>query len=106
MPTTAVLRVPAWLAGSTIALMIAAAGRVAEVQGLAGVIEFGQLLVLVALSACVLLVAERHEAHLADMYWPSPKVRKLVVLALLVFLDCYMAAIVLRGDTFAGAVGI
>jgi len=105
MPTMMSLRVPAWLAGSTVALLIAAAVRVAEVSGLAGILELIQLLVLVASCACALVLAERYEAHLlADTYlWPSPKFRRLLLLALLVALDCYLASIVVLGGRFVDA---
>lgn len=99
MPTAMSLRIPASLAGSTVALLIAAAVRVAEVRGLAGLIELIQLLLLVAVSVYVLVVAERYEAHpLAGIYiWPSQRLRKLVFLAVLVALDCYLASIFVLG---------
>src|SRR5215469_9719069 len=77
------LRIPAWLAGSTAALLIAAAVRVAEVRGLAGVVELAQMVVLVASCAYGLVIAERYETHpLAHIYfWPSRKFRKLLFLA-------------------------
>jgi hypothetical protein len=93
------LRIPASLAGSTVALLIAAAVRVAEVRGLAGLIELIQLLLLVAVSAYALVVAERYEAHpFAGIYlWPSPRLRKLLFLAIFVALDCYLASIFVLG---------
>ena len=102
------LRIPAWLAGATVALLIAAAVRVAEVRGLAGIGELVQLLLLVAVSAYGLVVAERYEAHpLADIYfWPSRRFRKLLFLALLVALDCYLASIFVLGGRFLDVVGI
>lgn len=103
MSTSVLLRIPAWLAGSTVALVIAAAVRVADTAGLAGIVELVQLLFLMALCASVLVLAERYEARLADVYWPSDKFRKLVFLALLVVLDCCLAMIFLRGGTFPGS---
>lgn len=103
MSPTILLRIPAWLAGSTVALVIAAAIRVADTAGLAGIVELIQLFFLMGLCALVLVLAERYEAHVADVYWPNDKFRKLVFLALLVVLDCYLAVIFLRGGTFAGS---
>ena len=102
------LHIPAWLAGSTAALLIAAAVRVAEVRGLEGIVELAQMLVLVASCACGLLIAERYEAHpLAHIYfWPSRKLRKLLFLALLVSVDCYFVLIFVLGGRFVDAVGI
>jgi hypothetical protein len=103
MPTTMSLRIPAWLAGSTVALLIATAVRV----GLAGIGELTQLLLLVALSASAFVIAERYEAHLADIYlWPSRKLRNLLYLALLVGLDCYLASIFMLGRGLVDVVGI
>src|SRR5215469_9771320 len=102
------LRIPAWLAGSTAALLIAAAVRVAEVRGLEGVVELAQLVVLVASCAYALAIAERYEAHpLAHIYfWSSRKFRKLLFLALLVSVDCYFVLIFVLGARFVDAVGI
>lgn len=97
MSTTIFPRIPAWLAGSTVALVIAAAVRVAGAAGLAGLIQLVQALVLMGLCACALVVAERFEAQLADVYWPSPTFRKLVFWVLLVVVDGYLALIFLRG---------
>lgn len=102
---TSILRIPSWLTGATVALVIAAAVRVAEAGGLAGIRELVQLLVLMALCASALVFAERYEAQLADICWPGPKFRKLVFLALLVVVDGYLALIFLRGGRFVGAVG-
>jgi hypothetical protein len=101
------LHIPAWLAGSTVALLITAATRVAEVRGLAGILELLQLLLLVAVSAYVLAVAERYEAHpLAGIYfWPSRKLRKLLFLVLLVALDCYLVSIFMLGGRFVDLAG-
>lgn len=87
------LRIPAWLAGSTIALTIAAAARVAEVKGIAGILELAQQLTLVAMCVAGLVVVERYETNLADVYWPSPAFRRLVFLAVFIALDCYLASI-------------
>jgi hypothetical protein len=108
MPTAMSLRIPASLAGSTVALLIAAAVRVAEVRGLAGIIELIPLLLLVAVSAYALVVAERYAAHpLAGIYfWPSPKLRKLLFLAILVALDFYLASIFVLGGRVVDVVGI
>ncbi|HLY53493.1 MAG TPA: hypothetical protein VKQ31_10825 [Steroidobacteraceae bacterium] len=100
MSNTLLLRVPAWLAGATVALIIAAAVRVAEAAGLAGIVELVQLLVIMALCASTLVLAERFEAQLADGYWPGPRFRKLVFLVLLVALDGYLALIFLHGGRF------
>ena len=93
------LRIPASLAGSTVALLIAAAVRVAAVRGLAGLTELMPLLLLVAVSAYGLAVAERYVAHpLAGIYfWPNPKFRKLLFLAIFLALDCYLASIFVLG---------
>jgi hypothetical protein len=102
------LRIPAWLAGSTAALLIAAAVRVVEVRGLAGIVELAQTVALVALCAYAIVVAERYEAHpLAHIYfWPSRKFRRLLFMALIAVVDCYFAAIFWSGGSFVGAVGI
>lgn len=70
--------------------------------------ELVQLLFLVAVSAYGLVIAERYEAHpLADIYfWPSRRFRKLLFLALLVALDCYLASIFVLGGQLIDAVGI
>ncbi len=102
------LRIPAWLAGSTAALLIAAAVRVAEVRGLAGIVELTQTVSLVALCAYALVVAERYETHpLAPIYfWPSRKLRRLLFLALFAAVDCYCVVIFVLGGRFGGVVGI
>jgi hypothetical protein len=102
------LRIPAWLAGSTVALLIASAVRVGEARGLAGIGELIQLMLLVAVSAYALVVAERYAAHpLASIYfWPSQRFRKLLFLGLLVALDCYLVSIFLLGGRFVDVVGI
>lgn len=102
------LHIPAWLAGSTAALLIAASVRVAEVRGLEGIVALAQMLVLVASCACGLLIAERYEAHpLAHIYfWPSRKFRRLLFLALLVSVDCYFMLIFVLGARFVDAAGI
>jgi hypothetical protein len=105
MSNTLMLRVPAWLVGATVALVIGAAVRVAQAAGLDGIIELVQLLVIMALCASALLLAERFEAQLADGYWPGPKFRKLVFLVLLLVLDGYLALIFLHGGTFGPASG-
>jgi len=93
------LRIPIWLAGSTVALLIAAAARVAEVSGLVGIVELTQTIALVALCAYTLVVAERHQAHpLAHIYfWPNRKLRRLLFLALIAALDCYLVVIFVLG---------
>lgn len=100
MPTQITLRIPAWLAGSTIALAIAAAVRVAEAGGIAGIVELVQQLTLVALCPAGLALVERYEAQLADIYWPSAGFRRLVFLTAFVVLDCYLASIFLLRAAF------
>lgn len=95
MPAQISLRIPAWLAGATIALALAAAVRVAAVSGIAGIIELAQQLFLLALCAAGLVAVERNEAHLADIYWPSRGLRRLVFLALFVAIDGYLASVFL-----------
>ena len=97
MSTMVLLRIPAWLTGATVAVLIATLVRVAESGGLGGLSELVQLLGLMAICTCALLLAERYEAQLADGYWPGPRFRKLVFLVLLVVVDCYLALIFLRG---------
>lgn len=99
MAMTILPRIPAWLAGSTVALVMAASVRVAGAGGLPGIIKFVQLLVLMAVCAAALVAAERYEAQLADIYWPGPAFRKLLFLILLIVLDGYLAVIFLRGGT-------
>lgn len=108
MLRTTSLDIPAWLAGATAALLIAAAVRVAEVRGLEGIVELAQTVVLVASCAYGLVIAERYEAHpLAHIYfWPSRKFRKLLFLALLVSVDCYFVLIFVLGGRLVDAVGI
>src|SRR5215472_7941989 len=95
MPTTTSLRIPAWLVGLTAALLIAAAARVAQFSGLAGFVELTQTVALVALSAYALVVAERYETHpLAHiLFWPRPRFRRLLFLALIALVDCYLVLI-------------
>jgi len=106
MTTPTSLPIPAWLAGSTIALAVAAAVRVAAAAGATGVFELMQLLILVALCVFGLLFAERCQADFADIYVPGPQVRRLVFLALFVALDCYLASIFMRGAVPVGGAGI
>ena len=103
------LRIPAWLMGSTAALLIAAAVRVAEIRGLGGIVESTQTVALVAICAYALVVAaERFDAHpLAYIIlWPNRKLRRLLFLALIAAVDCYLVVIFVLGGTFVGAVGI
>ena len=102
------LRIPPSLAGSTVALLIASAVRVAEVRGLSGVVELIQLVVLVGIFSYALIVAERYAAHpFASIYfWPSDKCRKLLFMALLVALDCYLGSVFLLGGRLAEGVGV
>ena len=98
------LRIPAWLAGSTAALLIAAAARVAQIRGVAGFVELTQTVALVGLCAYALVVAEKYEAHpLAHvLFWPSPKFRRFLFLALIAAVDCYFLVIfVLAGRSLA-----
>ena len=108
MPTTMSLRIPAWLVGLTAALLIAAAARVAQFRGLAGIVELTETVALVALCAYALVVAERYGAHpLAHiLFWPRPKFRRLLFLALIAVVDCYFVLIFVLGDRFVGAVSI
>jgi hypothetical protein len=100
------LRIPAWLAGSTAALLVAAAARVAEIRGVAGFVELAQTVALAALCAYALIVGERYEAHpLAHiLFWPSPKFRRLLFLALIAVVDCYFLVIVVLAGRSLGAV--
>lgn len=102
MSRTTSLHIPAWLAGATAALLIAAAVRVAEVGRLEGIVELAQMVALVGSCAYGLVIAERYEAHpLAHVYfWPSRKLRKLLFLALLVSVDCYFILIFVLGGRF------
>jgi hypothetical protein len=102
------LRIPAWFVGSTAALLIAAAVRVAEVRGFAGIVELAETVALVSLCAYALVVAERYEAHpLAHIYfWPSRKFRRLLFMALIAVVDCYFVVIFWSGGRFVGAVGL
>jgi hypothetical protein len=98
------LRIPAWLAGSTAALLVAAAARVTEIRGAAGFVELAQTVALAALCAYALIVGERYQAHpLAHiLFWPSPKFRRLLFLALIAVVDCYFLVIfVLGGGNWA-----
>jgi hypothetical protein len=108
MPTTMSLRIPAWLAGSTGALLIAATVRVAEARGFAGIVELTQTVALIGLCTCALVVAEQIEAHpLANiLIWPSRKFRRILFLGLIAVVDCYFMMIFVLGGTFAGTVGI
>ena len=101
------LRIPAWLAGSTAALLIAAAARVAETRGVSGCVELTQTVAPVGLCAYALVVAEKYQAHpLAHiLIWPSPKFRRLLFLALIAVVDCYFLVIFVLGGRFPGAVG-
>ena len=101
------LRIPAWLAGSTAALLIGAAVRVAEIRGVAGFVALAQTVALVGLCAYALVVGEKYEAHpLAHiLFWPSPKFRRLLFLALIAVVDCYFLVIFVLGGQFVGAVG-
>ena len=100
------LRIPGWLAGSTAALLIAAAVRVAEIRGVAGCVELTQTVALVGLCAYALVVGEKYQAHpLAHiLFLPSPRFRRLLLLALIAVVDCYFLAIFVRGVRFLGAV--
>src|SRR6185437_7524425 len=101
MPMAVSLRIPAWLAGSTGALLIAAAVRVAEARGLAGIIDLTQPVAFMGLCAYALVVAEGFEAHpLANiLIWPSRKSRRLLFLGLIVVVDCYLIMNFLLPDT-------
>ena len=101
-------RIPAWLVGSTTALLIAAAVRVAEFRGVAGIVELVETVALLAACAYALVVAERYEAHpLARLYvWPSRKLRKLIFLTLIAVVNFYFAVIFVRGGTLVGAISV
>ena len=98
------LRIPAWLAGSTAALLVAAAARVAEIRGVAGFVELAQTVALAALCAYALIVGERYEAHpLAHiLFWPRPRFRRLLFLALIALVDCYLVLNFVLGGKFVG----
>jgi hypothetical protein len=102
------LRIPTWLMGSTAALLIAAAVRVAEIRGLGGIVELTQTVALVAICAYALVVAEQFEAHpLAPIIlWPNRRLRRLLFLTLIAAVDCYFVVIFVLGGTFVGAVSI
>jgi hypothetical protein len=99
MPTTVSLRIPAWLAGSSAALLVAAAVRVAEIRGVAGFVELTQTVALLSLCAYALVAGEKYQAHpLAHiLFWPSPKFRRLLFLALIAVVDCYFLVVCVLG---------
>ena len=89
-------------------MLLTTAVRVVEVRGRAGFVELTQTVAPVILCAYALVVAERYQAHpLANiLFWPSPKFRRLLVLAIFAVVDFYLVLIFALGERFAGAVGI